>query len=103
MKQHLEIRDLKIATDKQLLEIEKWYFEKYKMKRNYIQADIIASEGKEIPLLTIGQIIMLIDNQCLGGYKIEKKEKNYIIKSEKQEVCSKELIDALWNFFVKVF
>jgi hypothetical protein len=30
MKQHLEIKDLKLASEEQLLKIQNWYFEDYK-------------------------------------------------------------------------
>lgn len=102
MKQHLEIKDLKLASEKQLLEIQNWYFEDYKKKSNYIQADIIASEGKDIPLLTIGQIIALIDNMKIDGYKIEKRDDFYVVKSSEKEICEGELIDALWKFFAEL-
>ncbi|MCT4661508.1 MAG: hypothetical protein N4A40_06560 [Tissierellales bacterium] len=102
MKQHLEIKDLKLASEEQLLKIQNWYFEDYKKQGNYIQADIIASEGKDIPLLTIGQIVALIDNMKLDGYKIEKTDNVYVVKSSEKQICESELIDALWKFFAEL-
>jgi hypothetical protein len=38
----------------------------------------------------------------LDGYKIEKTDNVYVVKSSEKQICESELIDALWKFFAEL-
>lgn len=100
MKQHLSIKDLKRGSTDQLLSLSKWYNE-HKGSEYYTQADIVTLDGIDIPLLTIGQILELLNDLKLKGYTIKYSIEKYLVMYNEDVYENNTLIDGLWECLIE--
>lgn len=89
MKQHISVEQLSELSDKSREKLE-----------DYVFSNIIMTQKRFIPLLSIGQMIEFLDEEC-GAWKMESWQEWEIVDTEmnKNITLSKsaELCDALWN------
>lgn len=102
MIQHIGIEELKKLKGSQLDYLQEWYFERHKGHKGYTQADIVSYENHEVPLLTIGQLIEILEQYDYSGYK--KIRDMYEIYDARGNLAEKdrELVIALFTHLCKV-
>ena len=98
MKQHISVEQLNELSDKGKEKLRKWVLE----KRYYSTLNPI--RNKELPLLSIGQMIEFLDYRVKGWqYTNDPLGKYWTIwSSTDKKFESKELADALWEACKKV-
>lgn len=100
--QHIGIAELKKLNKIQLEYLQEWYFKEHKGKTGYTQSDIVSYENHEVPLLTIGQMIDILDEKDYSGYKkIDGIYYVYDVEGN-MKVESESLIESLFNYLIQL-